>query len=277
MDVLGLLIWIVLAQVIPSPTPTTPPFVPSPTPGNPVDSFDSVFARFEASTLTPLTGEPFTLSLVVSLPDGAFIAEWPLIEDPWGPFEIRRSGEIERVDGDMRQDFEAVLWRPEDAITLETYVGYSAGGADVRRVPVREVFFSVPTVIDPDDETLRPPLPPLLTPWPYPTLVVLAAIAASLALIAWSRRPQAAPVPPPTPAQLGLAKLRGSAKRSAEIQFQVALAVLRNLHTQAPHEALATAIETGEALAYSGTPVDADDAALYLDLAARAIREASRE
>lgn len=277
MSVVGLLFWIALAQVTPSPSPTTPPFVPLPTPGDPVDSFDSVFARFEASTLTPLTGEPFTLSLVVSLPDGAFIAEWPLIEDPWGPFEIRETGEIERVDGDMRQDFTAVLWRPEDALTLETYVGYSAGGTDVRRVPVREVFFSVPTVIDPEDETLRPPLPPIFTPWPYPALVVLVGIAASLALIAWTKRPKPAPAPLPTPGQLALAKLKGAGKRPGDIQFQVALAVLRNLQGQVPHDALVAAIETGEALAYSETPIDANDAALYVELAARAIREATRE
>ena len=62
----------VFSQQTPEPTasPTTPPFVPSPTPGDPIDAFDSVFARFEASTLSPLTGEPFTLTLAVTLPDG---------------------------------------------------------------------------------------------------------------------------------------------------------------------------------------------------------------
>lgn len=273
----GMLLWIALAQVTPTLTPTTPPFVASPTPGNPVDAFDAVFARFEASDTTPLTGEPFTLSLVVALPEGAFIAEWPLIEATWGAFEIRQAGEIARVDGEMRQDFVAVLWRPEDVITPETFVGYSAGGADVRRVPVRELFFSVPTVVDPDDETLRAPLPPMLTPWPYPALVIAAGAVLSVGLVFWSKRPRAEPERPPTPSQMALGKLRAVSKRPSDIQFQVALAILRDLHAKVPNDALAGAITAGESIAYTGTPIDANDAATFYDLAVRAILEAGRE
>jgi hypothetical protein len=268
----------VFSQQTPEPTasPTTPPFVPSPTPGDPIDAFDSVFARFEASTLSPLTGQPFTLTLAVSLPDGLEIAEWPLIEDQWGPFEIRDSGEITQTDREVRQSFSAVLWRPEDMVTPETFVAYGAGGADVRRVPVREAFFSVPTVIDPDDENLRPPLPPDLTPWPWPELVVVTGVIGAAGYVIWSRRPRPEPEPPPSPTQIALGRLRGLTKRPPTLQLQSALMILRELNQKMPHSALDAAIATGEALAYSQLPISAEDAAAYLDLAARAVREAGR-
>ncbi len=268
----------VFAQVTPAPTasPTTPPFVPSPTPGNPVEAFDSVFARFEASTLSPLTGEPFTLTLAVTLPDGLQVAEWPEIGGEWGPFEIREAGEITQTGNEVRQAFTAVLWRPEDVVTPETFVGYGAGGADVRRVPVREAFFSVPTVIDPDDENLRPPLPPDLTPWPWPELVVLAGVIGAAGWAVWSQRPRPQPEPPPSPAQAALGRLRGLTKRPAPIQLQASLTTLRELNAKAPHGALDAAIATGEALAYMPEPIGPDEAAIFLELAVRAVREAER-
>lgn len=276
--VLPVIVMSLLAQLTPQPTasPTTPPFVPSPTPGNPVDAFDSVFARFEASTLSPLTGEPFTLTLAVTLPEGLQVAEWPLIEGEWGPFEIRESGEITNTGGEVRQSYTAVLWRPEDVVTPETFVGYGAGGADVRRVPVREAFFSVPTVVDPDDENLRPPLPPDLTPWPWPELITLAGVIGAAGWAVWSQRPRPEPEPPPSPSQIALGRLRGLAKRPAPVQLQAALTVLRELNAKTPHDALDGAISTGEALAYTEIPISAEDASAFLELAVRAVREAGR-
>jgi hypothetical protein len=250
--------------------------MPSPTPGNPVDAFDSVFARFEASTLAPLTGEPFTLTLAVTLPDGGQIAEWPLIEATWGPFEIRDTGEIIRTGNEVVQAFTAVLWRPEDVVTPETFIGYGAGGDDVRRVPVRDAFFSVPSVIDPNDENLRPPLPPILAPWPWPELILSAGLLTAVGAVAWSRRPKPEPEPPPSPTQLALGKLRSLAKRPAPIQLESALVVLRQVNLDLPHAALAAAIDTGETLAYTGAAITPDDAAAFLELAARAVREAAR-
>lgn len=268
----------IFAQVTPAPTasPTTPPFVPSPTPGDPEGAFDSVFARFEASTLSPLTGEPFTLTLAVTLPDGLQIAEWPEIEGEWGAFEIREAGDVTQSGSEVRQTFTAVLWRPEDVVTPETFVGYGAGGADVRRVPVREAFFSVPTVIDPDDENLRPPLPPELTPWPWPELIVLAGVIGAVGWALWSQRPRPEPEPPPSPAQIALGRLRGLTKRPAPMQLQAALTILRELSISAPHAALDAAISTGEALAYREVAITPEESASFLELAVRAVREAGR-
>lgn len=276
--VLSVLLLSAFAQVTPEPTasPTTPPFVPSPTPGNPVDAFDSVFARFDASTLSPLTGEPFTLTLAVTLPDGLQIAEWPSIEGQWGPFEIREAGEVTQLENEVLQSFTAVLWRPEDVVTPETFVGYGAGGADVRRVPVREAFFSVPTVIDPDDENLRPPLPPDLTPWPWPELIVLVGVIGAAGWAIWSQRPGPEPEPSLGPEQIALGRLRTLAKRPAPVQLQASLTLLRELNAKAPHRALDAAIATGEALAYRPLAVTSDEAAAFRELAMRAVREAGR-
>ena len=104
--------------------------------------------------------------------------------------------------------------------TPETTVGYGMSGADVRRVPVREAFFSVPSVIDPDDENLRPPLPPDLTPWPWPEWVVVIGIIGAAGYVGWSRRPGPEPEPPPSPSQIAIGSLRGLAKRPPEIQLQ---------------------------------------------------------
>lgn len=261
----------------PAPSPTTPPFVPSPTPGDPVDAFDSVFARFEASTLNPLTGEPFTLTLAVTLPEGTFVADWPPISGTWGAFEIRTVGDITETGREVRQDFTAVLWRPEDVRTPETFIGYSAGGGDMRRVPVRELIFSVPTVLEPDADTLQPPLPPDTVSWPLPILVVVGGIVLALGITVWAQRPALDDITPPTPAQTALSKLRGLTKRPADMQLQAALAVLRELNLQTPHDALVSAISTGEALAYTGAPVRPDDAALFVEFAIRAVRESARE
>lgn len=260
----------------PTPSPTTPPFIPSPTPGDPVDAFDSVFARFEASTLSPLTGEPFSLILAVTLPEGLQVAEWPVLEGQWGPFEIREIEEITQIGNEVRQMFTAVLWRPEDVVTPATTLGYGAGGADVRRVPVREAFFSVPSVIDPDDESLRPPLPPDLTPWPWPELAVVIGVIGAAGYVVWSRRPGPLPEPPPSPSQIAMGRLRGLAKRPPEVQLHSALMILRALNQKTPHTALDAAIATGEALAYTPSPISEENVTAYLDLVARALREAGR-
>jgi hypothetical protein len=250
--------------------------VPSPTPDNPTGAFDSVIARFDASTLSPLTGEPFTLTLTISLPDGTQVTEWPVIEGNWGPFEIRERSEITQVGQDVIQRYTAVLWRPEDVVTPESYVGYSAGGTDIRRVPVREAFFSVPTVLKPDDEALRPPLPPLISPWPWPEIILACGLLLAAGVVVWSRRPSPPPEPVPSPAQIALGKLRGLGHREPDVQMQGGLAALRDMHQVAPHSALESVIATGEALGYTGQAVRADDAAAFLEFAARAVREAGR-
>ena len=161
-------------------------------------------------------------------------------------------------------------------VTPETFVGYGAGGSDIRRVPVREAFFSVPTVIDPDDENLRPPLPPDLIPWPWPELIVVTGVIGAAGYVVWSRRPRPEPEPPPSPAQIALGRLRGLTRRPSSLQLQSALTILRDLSQTTPHADLDAAIATGEALAYTQSPISAEDAAAYLDLAARAVREAGR-
>ncbi len=127
---------------------------------------DGITARFEPETFTPLTGQPFVMRLVVDVPTGIQLEDWLVLNagEMWGDFEVRAVGERTqqlRGDGSVRyeQAYTLVAWFPQDAVTPETFVTYSLGGGDVRRIPVRSILISVPGVVDPLSPVLRPARP----------------------------------------------------------------------------------------------------------------------
>lgn len=173
-------------------------------------------ARFETSTPRPLTGQVFTIDLIITLPPGFELVDVPQFSDPWGEFELRSSRPIERqmpteeagngtadrTAGNMagsitdiiwQQQLEVVLWQPRDYVTPETFIGYrQAGFADVLRLPVTPLNVTVPTVLDFEDLTLRPYKPliylPYLSPWVVLLAVGLTAAVVILAVRLWKRR-----------------------------------------------------------------------------------------
>ncbi len=239
--------------------------------------FDSpiVSARFEASTYAPLTGEPFTLTLKVELTPDTSLVEWPQITDPWGPFEVRSIEPVEQVGNSVSQSFVVVLWRPEDAVTPPTYLGYGAGGGDIRRVPVTEAYFSVPTVLEAGAED---PIPAVGFPgaiWPWPGLVLVAGICVVVLMVVVPKlRPEAELTTPPDPLDaLARALGRISSDDPRAVSRAVMRIVQRAYRLEPESDGLRRTRDTAEALLYRTTPVTADEADDLRRLALRAINE----
>lgn len=227
-----------------SPTPPNPgDIVPTVTPtfAPNIDALDDlVSAQFDATTGAPLIGEPFTLTLNVMVPDGLELVELPQFPETWGAFQVISVGEVdERTlpngDREYRQTIDVVLWTAEDHETPEAFIAYGFGGQDVLRVPVRPYFFSVPSVLIPGDEDLRPLRElvnlPYLSPW------WMVAGVVGVAGIGWATRhwwrnrthqnvtPAAAPFPPSDVALSALGGIRTDITSPAEVYAMTATIV----------------------------------------------------
>lgn len=127
---------------------------------------DGASAVFEADNVTPRTGEPVTMTLRVMMPAGYELLDWPEISSAWGAFDVADLSPVKtdtRSDGGVEhtQTFTIRLWRPDEYETPEMFVGYQRPGeSDILRIPVRPVVFSVPSVLDREDLTLRPYIAP---------------------------------------------------------------------------------------------------------------------
>lgn len=234
-----------------------------------------VTARFEADNYAPLTGEPFTLTLRVELTPDTSVVEWPQIADPWGPFEVRTVEPVVQDGNVHTQTFVVVLWRPEDAVTPPTYIGYGAGGGDIRRVPVTEAYFSVPTVLQPGAQEPIPAAGFPGTIWPWPFLVVLVG-AGAVAFIHFvpKMRPAPAVDKPPDPLDRLTHALSRLNPRDPRAASRAVMRVVQQACWLAPDsEALRRVRETGEALLYRTVPATAEEVEDLRRLALHAIRE----
>jgi hypothetical protein len=151
----------------------------------PARAQDAPTARFSASMLEPLTGEPFEITLSVDVPPGITLADWPEIPAEWGPFEVIAASEPlvdTRADGLQvyAQTFIVRAWRPGDAETPETIITYAPSPGLTLRVPVRAERVLIPTVLDFNDLTLRPLRPPL--DLFYVPIEIVAALAGVLSV-----------------------------------------------------------------------------------------------
>jgi hypothetical protein len=134
---------------------------------------------FSADRLSPLIGEPISLTLTADIPSNLEIAEWPEINGSWGDFMVHEVGESEnheQFDGSViqQQEFTIILWEPGDYQTPTTFIGYRMLNSDeIFRIPVKPIFFTVPSVLDPDDMELRPARAPISLFYLPPWIVVL--------------------------------------------------------------------------------------------------------
>jgi hypothetical protein len=157
---------------------------------------DGVMARFEADTLAPLAGQPVTLMLVVQVPAGT-VVNWPDFPEDWPPFMVRTVGEKQVVSSSagqtIRQTLTVILWRPGDYETPDFMLDYQLPGETVpHRIAAEKVFFSVPSVLDPDDLTLRPLKAPIALPYITPALVIGVTVGLFVAAVMgwrWRHRP----------------------------------------------------------------------------------------
>lgn len=157
----------------------------------------SVIATFSADRGSPLIGEPIHLTLTVNVPLNTEVTlpKFPL---DWPPLMVTSVGEVRvTTDDDLtrttyQQDLIVILWKPGDYETPETLVEYRLPNSpETFRIAIKPTFFTVPSVLNPNDLTLRPLKPPVALPYLSPVTVVTAAVVAVAAAIGgarWLRR-----------------------------------------------------------------------------------------
>ncbi|MFW5708768.1 MAG: DUF4381 family protein [Chloroflexota bacterium] len=188
------------------------------------DLLGTVDARFIAQPSTPLVGEPVKLTLSVEYPEGVTLAAWPDFPTMWGIFEVQTVGPVESQDrAGLRQRsqvLQVVIWRTGDFSTPETFITYRVDATDeLFRIPVREAFLSVPSVLETQDLnvlTLRPDRRPVglfyVPPWVAFSLVVVVMVTIGVGLRLYRRRQHSPPgsteLPPDPPEVVALNRLR---------------------------------------------------------------------
>jgi hypothetical protein len=227
-----------------------------------------VIARFDADTYAPLTGQPFTLTLIVEAPPDIILTDWPTFESEnrmWGRFEVQSVGEkIEsaRPDGGIttQQSFNVILWLPRDVVTPETFISYGLGGDETRRVPVREAFISVTSVVDPLAPELIPARP--LVQVGFPVWIwgsVMVCVVVLIFGIRYCRRPKAIsyPLSAAERAAKALTGVSLDITRPATDRLRDAVAILASYGREVSlSDDLAALIRAGEEAAYSGKPMN---------------------
>lgn len=232
---------------------------------------DGITARFEPETFTPLTGQPFVMRLVVEVPDGIQLEDWLVLTagEMWGEFEVRAVGERTQQlweDGTTRyeQAYTLVVWFPRDVVTPETFLTYSRGGDDVRRIPVRSTWISVPGVVDPLSPVLRParPIRSSGVGWLLP---VVGVGAVSLLMVGWWKRRRrvvegiaAASDPMAQAARVmrGLCDGRGHESQTPQERLRYGIRVLLILKAEGQlPDTVDGVLHGGEELLYSGQPI----------------------
>jgi hypothetical protein len=146
---------------------------------------DPVSATLTASSEAPQLGEAVTLTIAVEAPRGTVVA---FDVPPPANDSLRLTlvnAEVSDIDAERArytQTAVVILLAPGDfsvgAAVQYTLPGESAG----RRITLAPVQFSIPSLLDPADLTLRPLRPPLEVPY-VPPLVIAGALMAVGALI----------------------------------------------------------------------------------------------
>ena len=183
---------------------------------------DVIRPYFEASNLVPLIGEPFTVAVIVELPSGSDLVEFPTFQDLWGVFEIIARSPIdesllENNWTQYRQTLDVIVWETGDFETPETLVGYlPANEAEIFYAPFNTLYFTVPSVLDPDmnRNELRP-LKPQIAYFELPLWIIIGGCFVVMSGVnlfyRWRKRRNVKYIIPPakpTSAEVALEQLR---------------------------------------------------------------------
>ena len=108
----------------------------------------------------PLVGEPFQLTLTVSLPADAIIIQWPDYADLQQQFEIISIGEVVAEDGTTgervhRQTIDLLAWVPGVYSLPALVIIYQADGESYT-LTIEADELEIPSTIDLENATLRP-------------------------------------------------------------------------------------------------------------------------
>ncbi|MBI5669792.1 MAG: hypothetical protein HZC41_17480 [Chloroflexi bacterium] len=143
----------------------------------------------------PLIGEPVRVTLTIDAPADAVVMlpDFPL---EWPPFMVTgvSPAVVTEAGGrkTLHQEITAILWQIGDFETPETWIEYALSGSpESFRIAVEPAFFTVPSVLNPNDLTLRPLKPPLALPYVSPWLLLgstLILVGAAFGAGRWLRR-----------------------------------------------------------------------------------------
>ena len=154
-------------------------------------------AHFSSTTLRPLVGEAFEISLTVTLESGSVITAWPDFSTQWADFEIENVGDLLINNDDSfveyQQIFTARLWEPGDYVTPETVITYQPPNENVSvELAVNPSFFTVPSVLASGDEALAGLKAPVnmadFPPWLFVIILFFVFASVIVGLNTWQLR-----------------------------------------------------------------------------------------
>lgn len=201
----------------------------------------TIRAYFEVDDQSPRLGEPVMLTAIVELPPDAELVEFPEFPSQWDDFVVLEVGEL--TDDDLendwlqyRQPLTVILWDVGDFETPETLVGYMPpDGNEPFYVPFSPVFFTVPSMLNPDVNLnqLRPLKPQIgffYLPWWAISAMILMIVslgyAVRLSIRRWGK-PTPIDVPPPSPEVTARDALRNLRDSTPEVIYTTVPDVLR--------------------------------------------------
>jgi len=165
---------------------------------------------------SPFIGEPFTITIIVEVPNNVEIVDWPQFPED-NILEIINAQDIEIIENSnsttFRQNLQAILWETGDYLTPELRVIYRINGSTRSADLVRSAFISVPSLFDSAaDATLRPSVQPVDLPFIPRWLLVaglalMSVITLTLARIIQSGRQHISRTLSGTPTQIAIAHL----------------------------------------------------------------------
>lgn len=134
-----------------------------------------VTAVLTSGNTTPLLGEPFSLTLSVTVANDATLDGWVTLDDPSGALEVISASDIaeQLTENTTRytQEIQAVLWHVGVYLSPEWRLTYFANGSQFF-APVQSVSLTIPTsVTNPALNTLRASIPPVEMSYVSPLLI----------------------------------------------------------------------------------------------------------
>lgn len=230
----------VIAQEVPDPEIT-------PDVANPVVPI--INAAFSTGNGTPMVGEPYVLRFTLDYPDTVTIVELPDLSQFPSPFEVLSLSPIVEEMGDdgivgVEQTVELVVWQTGDLTTPEFFIAYTRNETapdETLRIPVREAFFAVESILETDDLNeleLRPNTPPASLLYIPPWLILLLCLVLIVVLIMtyrwWEQRRRrlllAQPViAPETPYETAHRHLYSLSRQVDDVAYDVVLASIAKI------------------------------------------------
>lgn len=183
-------------------------------------------AYLETDVVETTLGMPFTVKLVVEMPDGYSIVDGyqDIFKDP---FQIVDSGEIQtRQQGNrqiLEQDLQIVAWQLDYLTSSELFIVYLTPAGEQFRTPIASITVNVTSTRVESDITLRPATPLVDLPYTPPYLFAIPVVIIIILIlifrnIQFNRRVQQALAAPDSAVQRAVVELKHLLETNATIE-----------------------------------------------------------